>query len=109
MQDGVRIHTAHIIKNWCEEKGIEVVDWPLYSPDLNPIEHVWVRLKEILWERHSELLQEKGNSQALKDRLFNAIQEAWDVVEDEYLDALLESMPRRVKAVCKACEWYTKY
>jgi transposase len=39
MQDNAPIHTAHIIKDWLEEMAIEVLEWPPYSPDLNPIEH----------------------------------------------------------------------
>jgi hypothetical protein len=37
MQDDASIHTARLIKNWLEEQGVEVLDWPPYSPDLNPI------------------------------------------------------------------------
>jgi transposase len=46
MQDGASIHTACLIKDWLKEQSIEVLDWPPYSPDLNPIEHAWKRLKE---------------------------------------------------------------
>ena len=40
MQDNAPIHTARLIKNWLEDNGIDVLPWPLYSPDLNPIEHI---------------------------------------------------------------------
>ena len=40
MQDNAKIYTARIIKAWFAKQGITVVEWPLYSPDLNPIEHV---------------------------------------------------------------------
>ena len=33
-------HTARITKQWLAHNGIPVLDWPPYSPDLNPIEHV---------------------------------------------------------------------
>ena len=41
MQDNASIHTAIKVKEWFEERGIILLeDWPPYSPDLNPIEHI---------------------------------------------------------------------
>ena len=41
MQDNASIHTATKVKWWFEERGIILLkDWPPYSPDLNPIEHI---------------------------------------------------------------------
>jgi transposase len=55
MQDGASIHTARIIKRWLADNEIEVIDWPPYSPDLNPIKHVWRHLKEWVHEHYPEL------------------------------------------------------
>ena len=46
MQDNARIYTAKKIKKWFEDEGILVMEWPLYSPDLNPIKHLWAQLKQ---------------------------------------------------------------
>jgi hypothetical protein len=41
MQDNASIHRANTVKAWFKAKGIRlVVNWPPYSPDLNPIEHI---------------------------------------------------------------------
>ena len=40
MQDNARVHTAAITKNWLEIYGIEVIEWPPYLLDLNPIEYL---------------------------------------------------------------------
>lgn len=50
MQDNASIHGAKIVKKWFEEYGIPVMDWPPYSPDLNPIEYMWFPLKHGVYE-----------------------------------------------------------
>jgi transposase len=34
------IHSAKKVKKWVEEPGIEVLEWPPYSPDLDPIKNL---------------------------------------------------------------------
>ena len=41
MQDGAPGYAAADIKADLRERGITVIFWPPYSPDLNPIERVW--------------------------------------------------------------------
>ena len=109
MQDNASIHTARLVKNWLKEEGIEVLEWPPYSPDLNPIEHAWKRLKQWVWKHHPELLELKGKGQNTKEAMLKALQEGWDAIEEEFFEKLIASMQRRVRAVCKAKGWYTKY
>ena len=42
MHDNAAPHKAALTKNWLAEFGIKTLDdYPPYSPELNPIEHVW--------------------------------------------------------------------
>jgi transposase len=110
MQDNAPVHTAHHVINWLDESNVQVMDWPPYSPDLNPIEHVWVRLKEGLQRRYPDIAETPGSPETVRKRLAEVLPEIWEKdIEGDFLERLWESMPRRVAAVIEAKGWYTKY
>lgn len=112
MQDNARTHTAIIVQDWlipwAEGEGVELIDWPPYSPDLNPIENLWKVLKEEICKRYPELTDMPKSEKSLQ-QLREAADEVWNDFPVELLQELAESMQRRLAAVIAANGWYTKY
>ncbi len=92
-----------IISDWFLEHDNEftLLKWPPQSPDLNPIEHLW----DVV-EREIRIMDvQPTNLQQLRD----AIMSIWTKISEECLQHLVESMPRRIKAVLKAKGGPTQY
>jgi len=97
------------MKQWFREIGIPLLDWPPYSPDLNPIEHIWFHLKKKVLELHLELEFANGKSEEDLEALENALVEGWNALPNSLFESLVRSMPKRVNACYKAKGWHTKY
>ncbi|GFX11004.1 transposable element Tc1 transposase [Trichonephila clavipes] len=65
MDDNVRPHRTLAVEELLESEGITRLDWPAYSTDLNPIEHVW----DALGKRIAARLHHPENTQQLKQML----------------------------------------
>jgi hypothetical protein len=92
-------HKAKTVTRWLETNRISVLQWPAQSPDLNPIENLWCETERRLGGR-------KFNNE---DSLFNAVRKAWLEIPKERLERLVESMPRRCRAVIESRGYATKY
>jgi len=102
--DNAPIHTGPGMREFRmaePEFGRAVTFQPPYSPDLNPIEHVWARMKRVLRERVF----------SSADSLRVAVREAWELTarDTEFLRGLTQSMPRRLNAVVEADGGPTRY
>lgn len=102
MQDNARGHAARFTMAELQERGIRMVEWPAYSPDLNPIETVWDWMKDWIDERYGE---KKLNYNQLRI----AVKDAWDAVPDDFLNQLIDDMPNRCRAVIVAKGKIIKY
>ena len=102
-QDNAPCHKARNISNWFLEHDNEftVLKWPPQSPDLNPIEHLW----DVVERELRALDVHPSNLHQLQD----AILSIWANISKECYQHLVESMPRRIKAVLKAKGGPTPY
>ena len=100
-QDNDPKHNSKRAKKWFEDNNVQVLPWPAQSPDLNPIEHLWTHLK---CQLNKYSTPPKG-AHELWDRLVVE----WNNIPPERCQTLIESMPRRIKAVIRAKGGHTKY
>jgi len=107
--DNAPIHKARIVTKWLDNGGYTVIDWPPYSPDMNPIENLWFHLKELTDEVHPGLADIPGSNDTIQEAIGEAAEQAWDIMEWYRFEAVIESMPRRIEALINAEGWYTKY
>jgi len=108
MHDGAPVHTARIVRTVLQEMGVTIMDWPPYSPDLNPIENLWALLKAEIYKSYPEL-EFANDTTVTLDCLIAAAKEAWHEIDRTILYNLSVSMPHRVQAIIDADGWYTKY
>lgn len=92
-------HTAKIVKQFLAEKEVTILKWPAQSPDLNPIEMLWIDIdKEIKLKKPKNI-----------NDLYKTIENAWHSISIDRCIRLINSMQRRCAAVIKANGKTTKY
>lgn len=101
VQDNAPIHTAKNVRKWLSERNIRTIEWPAYSPDLNPIENLWGRIEYLT-----------------RNRMPNSNENLWDIVnqtykeitnDNAYIKNLVRSMPKRLAEVLRVQGNVTKY
>ncbi|GFU54767.1 transposable element Tc1 transposase [Trichonephila clavipes] len=81
MDTNARPHRTLAVEELLESEDITRMDWPAYSPDLNPIEHVW----DALGRRIAARLHHPENIQQLKQMLIKE----WALLPQEMLHQLV--------------------
>jgi hypothetical protein len=101
MQDGAPCHRDSSISAFLARHNIEKIDWPPYSPDLNPIENLWQWMKRNL-ETNFPVCE---SAEEIEARIF----EIWNTITPEMCSNYCANYERRLLAVIAANGGYTKY
>ncbi|GFW71870.1 transposable element Tcb1 transposase [Trichonephila clavipes] len=101
MDNNARPHCANIVDECLQSEDITCMDWPAYSPDLNPIEHVWNMLGRRIAAHQPPLTCLLELRRALLDERCN--------IPQDQIDNLILSMPRHCKVCIASSGRYTPY
>ncbi|GFX68871.1 transposable element Tcb1 transposase [Trichonephila clavipes] len=101
MDDNCMPHRANLVEDFLFEERIVRMEWPAYSPDMNPIEHVWDALRRRVAGRQlpPQTLQE----------LERALLEEWDRIPQLVINSLIDSMPQRCSTLLAVRGNHTPY
>ena len=91
--------TAKATSKWLQDRNIKVLKWPSQSPDLNPIENLWRKLKHQVHERSPSNLEDL--------KLY--ILEEWNKIPLETCQNLIKNYKSRLRAVIANKGGSTKY
>ncbi len=76
-------------QRWLHNHGVNCLDFPPLSPDLNPIENLWADLKRRVESRRARTMEE----------LEQHLRAEWEGTSPTLLASLAHSMPARLAAV----------
>ncbi|ETW75505.1 hypothetical protein HETIRDRAFT_56678, partial [Heterobasidion irregulare TC 32-1] len=94
-------HTSCLTKSAQLKLGITPLTHPPSSPDLNPIEPLWLLLK-------NHVADTPGASNSLEN-LWLAAQHAWEEITEEEIQGHTGKMSERVTQVQAAKGWHTRF
>ena len=98
--DNARPHVARVCRDFLNQNNVQVLDWPPYSPDLNPIEH--------LWDALDRRVRKRVNVPNNVAQLQLALIQEWNDIPQRTIGNLVGSMVRRVRAATAARSGHTR-
>ncbi len=89
VEDNAKPHTAADCTRAKAARTWTHIEWPPNSPDLNPIENIWRRMKEKIYNGTNPSPKKIGE-------LRSAVLRAWEELTDEDIVSEIQSMPWRI-------------
>ena len=100
-QDNACPHVARICTVYLQAHNIDVLPWPAFFPDLNPIEH--------LWDELDRRVRRRDNPPSSVPELEQALLQEWNNIPQMTVNNLINSMTRRVQSALDAKGGHTRY
>uniref|UniRef100_A0A914CHP0 Tc1-like transposase DDE domain-containing protein n=1 Tax=Acrobeloides nanus TaxID=290746 RepID=A0A914CHP0_9BILA len=86
--DWSKVRGPRSTRAWLERHQVRVLPWPACSPDQNLIENIWGILVRRIYV--------DNKTYQTKEALMEAIQEAWEDLDQEMIGNLVLSIPNRI-------------
>jgi transposase len=100
-QDNHSVHKAKIVQKFLARMKVKLLPWPPSSPDLAPIENLWIQDKRVVSKRRHHI--------KTKEAMGNAIIESWWQIHPDRLETLARSLHTRMDLCIKAKGGPIKY
>ena len=100
LHDNARPHVARICRQFINRNNVNVQPWPVMSPDMNPIEHIW--------DYFVGKVRARGNVHNLRD-LENALIQEWNNIPNVVIRRYVRSMRGRLAACINSRGGHTRY
>jgi len=98
-QDNDLKHRAKETSRLLHSRVPKVLDWPSYSPDLNPIENLWAIIKKRVEKRVNKIIRTKKKIST--ECWHGIIKDEWEDISEELCLNLVNGMPERLNEVIK--------
>jgi hypothetical protein len=103
IEDGNSAHGHKSLTNpcarWRASHSILLFPYPAISPDMNPIEKCWRRIKQALHRRQIQPTTEA--------EIVAAVLEEWNNIPQQWINGLIEQQEHWVQELVKRCGWST--